>query len=569
MRRPAHSLRNRVFTFVGLLVLVSLVGSGWTLVRVNGVTRILDVLSRSWLGLGRELTHLQNDAQGLKEELEKGFAYRNWGDLAGAAVQGGRVVSARRFDSPDWLFQSLGQSFDKIIQQVEQLEENEFSGIRSEYVSTLRSLRKGLDELDQKSSELAQALDSQLFSEAQRTYPEWNRMLVDWSSRVEREVAGWERVSRKIIDQTRGRIEALRTGLRLSLFSAVLLSLLLLWLAERALRPLGHLSKLAREITRRGMGREDKELLSQFPLHRGDEVSLLARDFHSMASSLLERERVVQEQTHRLEEQNRELRELNRLRERLREAESLAAIGRLSAQVAHEVRNPLHAIGLEAELAVEKAQAIGDPQLKLSLQGILESVERLSKITENYLKFSKPAGGSVKRFDLGEALDAVLATYSSECAELGIRVDWERPSLPARLEVLADPDAVEQALGNLMRNAIQALDSTPDGRIHWTLGIAESGRPWARIRDNGPGIASEMRAKLFSPFTTNKAQGTGLGLSWVKRVIEEQGGGVEALEHGLAEGEGRMGAGFMVLLARAATASPEPSRPVPGLETPC
>jgi two-component system NtrC family sensor kinase len=558
MRRPAHSLRNRVFTFVGLLVLVSLVGSGWTLVRVNGVTRVLEGLSRSWLGLGRELTHLQNDAQGLRQELEKGLAYRNWGELAGASEQGGRVVSARRFEAPDWLFQSLGRSFDKIIQQVAQIEEGEFSEIRSEYLAGLKSLRGELDALERQSAGLAQSLDSQLFVEARQAYPEWNRLLVGWVGRVEREVSDWERVSRRILEQTRSRIDSLRTGLRLSLLSAVLLSLLLLWLAERALRPLGHLSRLAREITRRGLGREDKELLSQFPLHRGDEVSLLARDFHSMASSLLERERVVQEQTRQLEEQNRELRELNRLRERLREAESLAAIGRLSAQVAHEVRNPLHAIGLEAELAAEKAQALGDPQLKISLQGILESVERLSKITENYLKFSKPSGTTVRRFDLGEALDSVLATYAAECSELGIRVDWERPATPASLEVLADPDAVEQAFGNLMRNAIQALDSIEGGRIHWTLGVAESGRPWAWIRDNGPGIAPAMRAKLFSPFSTNKAQGTGLGLSWVKRVIEEQGGGVEALEHGLAEGEGRMGAGFRVLLARAPEVSPDP-----------
>jgi C4-dicarboxylate-specific signal transduction histidine kinase len=280
-------------------------------------------------------------------------------------------------------------------------------------------------------------------------------------------------------------------------------------------------------------------------------VSLLARDFHSMASSLLERERVVTEQTRQLEEQNRQLREVHRLKERLREAESLAAIGRLSAQVAHDVRNPLHAIGLEAELAIEKAHAIQDSQLKSSLQSILEAVERLSKITENYLKFSRPSQGTSKRFDLGEALDSVLATYASECEEQGIRVDWARPHSPARLEVLADQDAVEQALGNLMRNSIQALESVELPRISWTLGLAESGRPWVSIHDNGPGIAPEMKGRLFAPFSTNKAQGTGLGLSWVKRVIEEQGGRVELLEVGLDEAEGRRGAGFMVILPRA------------------
>jgi two-component system NtrC family sensor kinase len=554
MRRRAHSLRNRVFTFVGLLVLVSLVGSGWTLVRVGGVNQVLETLSRSWFPLGRELTHLQNDVAGLRQELEQSLGYRHWADLAEAADSGHAGVSSRRFESPEWLFQSIDQSFEKVIRQVESLGQTGLENMKGEYLESLRDLRRQLREVDAETEALAQALDSQRWAEARRTYPEWNRAVVSWSKDVERSAAEWEKVSRQVFEGTQARIDALQAGLRLSLLSAVLLSLLLLWLAERALRPLGHLSHLAREITRRGLSREDKDLLSQFPVHRDDEVSLLARDFHSMASSLLERERVVTEQTRQLEEQNRQLREVHRLKERLREAESLAAIGRLSAQVAHDVRNPLHAIGLEAELAIEKAQALQDPQLKSSLQSILEAVERLSKITENYLKFSRPSQGSSKRFDLGEALDSVLATYASECEEQGIRVDWARLSPSARLEVLGDQDAIEQALGNLMRNSIQALESVDLPRISWTLGLAESGRTWVSIQDNGPGIAPEMKGRLFAPFSTNKAQGTGLGLSWVKRVIEEQGGQVELLEVGLNEAEGRRGAGFTIILPRA----PEP-----------
>ncbi|MFN7685085.1 MAG: sensor histidine kinase [Oligoflexia bacterium] len=573
MRRAAHSLRNRVATFVGLLLLVSLLGSSWTLVRVGGVNSILKGLAHSWLGLGRELSHLQSDSGGLKIELEKGLAYRHWADLALASLQGGRVVNSRRFESPQWLFQSLDRSFEKVLAQVEAWEAAAFVKARDAYLERLKRLRSELKDIELSTDALVAALDEEKWAEAQKLYPGWNRSVAAWSSSVEQVVSDWERVSREILENTQGRIDDLRGGLKLSLLSAVLLSLLLLWLAERALRPLGHLSQLARKIAQRGLDRDDKELLSQFSVHRSDEVSLLARDFHSMASALLERERVVNDQTSQLEEQNRQLREVSRLRERLREAESRAAIGRLSAQVAHEVRNPLHAIGLEAELALEKAQALGDSQLKQSLLSIIESVERLSKITENYLKFSRPSEGRAKRFDLGEALDSVLATYASECEKLKIRVDWTRSPGGAVIEVLADRDALEQALGNLMRNSIQALESLPDAsrqifppRICWALGIAESGRPWMSIQDNGPGISKQMRDKLFAPFSTTKAQGTGLGLSWVKRVIEEQGGEVQVHDRGLSESqpfeeslsESRPGAGFSVILARA----PELSAPL-------
>lgn len=546
IKRTTRSLRNRVFTFVGLLVLVSLVGSGWTLVRVSGVNQVLDGLKRSWLATGRELGRIQNDSESLKSELDRSLGYRHWADL----VEQG--VSARHFSSPDWAFQALDGSFESALSQLEGVGSGEIAPLVADYRRSLNELRTELKVVEADTESMARLLDTHKWAEAQRAYSEWNRRTVQWTHSVETVVGDWEKVSKQVLDQTQRKIEVLRTGLRLSLFSAVLLSLLLLWLAERALRPLGHLSMLAREITRRGLERKDKELLSEFPLHRSDEVSLLARDFHSMASSLLERERVVSEQTRQLEEQNRQLREVHRLRERLREAESLAAIGRLSAQVAHEVRNPLHAIGLEAELAIEKVQALGDTQLKQSLQSILEAVERLSQITDNYLKFSKPSQGVAVRFDLGEALDSVLATYASECEKLGIRVDWSRPASPSLLEVLADRSAVEQALGNLMRNSIQALECTErsgegSDRIAWSLGMAESGRVWIRIRDNGPGISPAIRDRLFAPFSTTKAQGTGLGLSWVKRVIEEQGGQVELLENG----EGQSGACFSVVFPRA------------------
>lgn len=195
-------------------------------------------------------------------------------------------------------------------------------------------------------------------------------------------------------------------------------------------------------------------------------------------------------------------------------------------------------------MASERAQHLGDLKLRQSVQSILQSVERLSTITDNYLRFSRTSSGKKVSFDLGEALDSVLATYALACEEQRIRVSWHRPS-GVSLVIHGDRDGIEQALGNLMSNAIQALDGVVEPKIEWTLGVVETGSVWIRIRDSGPGISSHIRQRLFAPFSTTKAQGTGLGLSWVKRVIEEHSGSIEVLERG--ETQGFCGASFVLV----------------------
>ena len=123
---------------------------------------------------------------------------------------------------------------------------------------------------------------------------------------------------------------------------------------------------------------------------------------------------VLSDLTHQLE-----------LEHRLQTQEKFAAIGQLSAQVAHEIRNPLHSIGLEAELVFDGASSLGNNSLRESAQSIMMGVERLEKITANYLKLSRMSSGKNSTFDLRAALESVLATYASDIQGSGLQVNWK------------------------------------------------------------------------------------------------------------------------------------------------
>src|SRR5262249_42664398 len=140
------------------------------------------------------------------------------------------------------------------------------------------------------------------------------------------------------------------------------------------------------------------------------------------------------------------------------------------------------------------------------------------------------------RVDLRQLLESVLATYAPVCEAQGVRVDWVHETI-VPMVIFADRDLLEQVLGNLFRNALQALEEAPKSGdpcvpciIRWSMGQTEAGTAYIAISDNGSGVAPEIRTKLFTPFMTTRAQGTGLGLSFVKKVIEDHGGQIRLRE---------------------------------------
>jgi nitrogen fixation/metabolism regulation signal transduction histidine kinase len=623
------SLRQRILTFVGALIVLCLLGSTVSLYRISEVNRSLDVINRVSVPLGRLFAQMQNDGEVYQREFERSLGSSHWKD-----------VRWRPRPVPAWIVDVLGSEMSR----TNELFKNPGRGMGDEkhWQDWADTLSKNFDDLRDQEGKLGRALEARDELESERAYSRWNSTMEAWKRQIQSGAEEYDREFRRTFSVAESRVAELQTGLELILFAVILLSLMLLWVGERALRPLAELTQLARDISRRGLKKEDKALLPQISIARSDEVSQLAREFHNMATALLEREKTVESQKHRLLEQNallREMGELNEnvlqsiesvlividleqvitqcnpvaerflempsekilgrglsefpklleffgdrqgevsvrspaakqfsdgkfygarlmplkgesgailviedlteelsLQERLQQAENLAAVGRMSAQVAHEVRNPLHSIGLEAEMATELAQNLGSAPLKQSLQSILSGVDRLEKITDNYLRLSRLSGGKKTPVDLGTLLENALATYAPVCEAQGIRVDWRRAPR-ANLRILGDGDLLEQVIGNLFRNATQAGGD----EIDFSLGETESGRVWLRIEDNGTGVPEEIRRKLFNPFVTTRAQGTGLGLSFVKKVVEDHGGEVSLI----ARPSGKRGACFEILL---------------------
>jgi two-component system, NtrC family, sensor histidine kinase HydH len=242
-----------------------------------------------------------------------------------------------------------------------------------------------------------------------------------------------------------------------------------------------------------------------------------------------------------LEETNRQLR---RAEADARRSERLAALGQLSAGLAHEIRNPLGVIKGSAEMLVQKLQ--GAQPLVGELAGYIYSeVNRLNALVSRFLDFARPLSVELQPRQVTAILDRSLKSVQNQFPEAGVRV--ERNYAPDLPNVLADEQLCERVFINLITNAFQAMGGVPDGqKIVRVSAVAESsgGRRGAGvvIEDMGPGVPAELREQIFNPFVTSKKDGVGLGLSIVAKIVDEHRGWIKL------ENEAGRGARFHVFL---------------------
>jgi two-component system sensor kinase FixL len=218
----------------------------------------------------------------------------------------------------------------------------------------------------------------------------------------------------------------------------------------------------------------------------------------------------------------RDLTERVSLETRLREESGLVRLGELAAVLAHEIKNPLAAVSGAVQMLSEHLASGEDRDIA---QEILRRLDGLSALMTDLLIYARPPTPRVSDVDVMGLLHALAQLLASDPGWRNLRVRIE--GAVDRLQ--ADPELLKVVFQNLLLNAAQAMGGR--GEIAITVQQADA-RVHVNVADAGPGIPPEVREKVFTPFFTTKAKGTGLGLPTVRRIVEAHGGQVVVVESG-------------------------------------
>ena len=285
---------------------------------------------------------------------------------------------------------------------------------------------------------------------------------------------------------------------------AVGLGILVAVLVALALRPLQRLRIGAQNIAK-------GDYQSRIDERGPSDIAELAREFNLMRTAIEERER-----------------ELVR-------SERLAAVGKIAATIAHEVRNPLSSIGLNTELLEDELGGLSEAQAEEArglCKAITGEVDRLTEITGSYLSMAKVPQTTKKLGAVNQVITQVVEFEKTQLANRGVTL---KTNLDESLgQTNFDENQLRQVLLNLIRNGADAVEENGGGLVTVATSAAKNGIR-ITVVDNGPGIPEKGQAKLFDAFYSTKSGGTGLGLAVTHQVIRAHGGDVKLISK---EGQG-------------------------------
>jgi two-component system sensor histidine kinase HydH len=224
------------------------------------------------------------------------------------------------------------------------------------------------------------------------------------------------------------------------------------------------------------------------------------------------------------------------------ENEKLAAIGRLAAGIAHEVRNPLGVIRASAAMVREHFPETDDAHKACGF--IVEETDRLDGLITSLLAFARPSPLRVRAAALGDVVGRVTTLAEESLRKRSAELVAELDAPDASLRV--DPDLIAQVLLGLVTNAAEAVSS--GGRVELRA-HQEAERVVVEVADDGPGVPDADRERVFEPFFTTKAEGTGLGLAMAERIVRAHGGRLRVVP-GAGAGPSGGGACFELSLPR-------------------
>lgn len=208
----------------------------------------------------------------------------------------------------------------------------------------------------------------------------------------------------------------------------------------------------------------------------------------------------------------------------MRQADRLAAIGRLSANIAHEIRNPLASVSGAIEVLARDIPS--DPTRERLVEIVLSESARLNQLISDFLEYARPAPLVPTEVNASRVLDDVLVLLEHRRLPDHLKVVREYDE---RLLVRADPQQLRQAIWNLCLNAVQSMPEGGELRVAGRLLDGRGGptRVQIGIADTGYGIAETDLPHIFEPFYSTKPEGSGLGLAMVYRVVQEHGGEID------------------------------------------
>jgi signal transduction histidine kinase len=486
------SLRARILGAF-LLSFLSFCGAlGFGLLQLDSIGGGLDVVDQGYVPLAKLIGQMESTQSRLELDLERLEDSRPRLLTGKSSVS---VVSAVKLSTH---IQASLNTIQKVLPEVRDTEEKAT-------LSALKGQFQRIQGAHARQQEVVQTYLNRAEAGAAQEALALKPQLVDAQSELHTEI---EQVSLRIMSATQRVSERTATAQRRAmLVSGVLASValafgsLMLILAMISLRPI---AKLTTEVQRIARG----ETGARVEVHRRDEIGLLAEEINQMAAAIELRDEALRTQAH---------------------TERLALVGQMLAQITHEVRNPLNALSLNAELLAEEVTRLPEERQTEAADIVkIMSVEisNLEEVTEHYLSLVRRPAPLPGQHNPGDVVHGVAKLLQEELkrAQVNLIVHGE-----IKRTIEMDDGQLRRALLNVVRNAVEAKAETV--QIYMQL---NENRLEIQVEDNGEGMNPAQIARASEPFFSTKAAGTGLGLAITRQILEDHGGGLslEALEKG-------------------------------------
>jgi two-component system NtrC family sensor kinase len=476
-----RSVTQRVtLSYVIVTVAFSLV-AGWNVYALRTATLEAELLRSGYLPLALTLRDIVGDHDTWSSQLNHVTTAPN---PAVTRVWFDQMLNVGRPRSFDAARSALSRAFGDQSVELRSLGErlaSEATDIETFLAADREHIARLFDALQARDSERAQAVRDEL---VRRGY-EGRQRLVGLERTVKTNVD-------VLLDDARARERLAARLLVVSAGFTVIVGLFVAWHARRLLAPLAAVTERARAVSQ-------GDLTPRPVVAKNDEIGELAVTFESMVGAIA------------------------RANAELLASERLAAIGKMAAQVTHEVRNPLSSLALNVELLEEELGG-GGGEASALLTAVKLEVERLTQLTEKYLSLARRSHPDFHEEDLGVVVSDAVASSQAELSQHEIRTELSiEPGLPT---VSLDETQIRQVMLNLIRNAREAMAGGGE------LGVAVKAlRPpeppellEISVKDSGGGMDEQTREHLFEPFFTTKRHGTGLGLAITQEIVEAHGG---------------------------------------------